>query len=394
MNVAYLTEFDTNNFNLRSGVPYFISNSIKNIGYSFVEVRLSDNRGIWDRLISRVNQWLYDVLFSRRHGRYDPMYTKAVTKSYLTKTALGAIERCDIVIAINPLLVAWLFVNKPIALYIDNSFETYCMYPGIDNFSSVSRKMALGLEKKAFEKATFIFVASEWLRRKLEFDYPTVSEKIKVMPRGANVFQRPLKEHILQDIHVKVKSEVLRILFVSSNWERKGGDSVLAIFDIIKRKIPIQLTIVGPIPKETNAYVSENNIVCTGLIDRTDDKGKFLYDKILSDSHFLLVPSVADGFGNVYAEAASFGVPSVAYAIMGVTEAVIEGVTGWLLPKSASEKAFADLICQKWEQKKEYYDTCLTAYKYAAAYFDWQVNLGKIIDSLLGFGVTANHEGL
>ena len=45
----------------------------------------------------------------------------------------------------------------------------------------------------------------------------------------------------------------------------------------------------------------------------------------------LVLPSYREGFGSVVIEAAACGVPTIAYQIVGVEDAIIEGQTGWLV---------------------------------------------------------------
>jgi len=46
----------------------------------------------------------------------------------------------------------------------------------------------------------------------------------------------------------------------------------------------------------------------------------------------LALPSHREGFGMVILEAAAFGVPSVAYDVTGCRDAVLDGITGTLVP--------------------------------------------------------------
>jgi glycosyltransferase involved in cell wall biosynthesis len=88
-----------------------------------------------------------------------------------------------------------------------------------------------------------------------------------------------------------------------------------------------------------------------------------------------LVPSKADGFGIVYAEAASFGVPSLAFGVMGVTEAIRNEISGWTFSADAAPKNVADKILECWMKKDVYKSVCKTSYEYAATNFDWSTNI-------------------
>ncbi len=53
-------------------------------------------------------------------------------------------------------------------------------------------------------------------------------------------------------------------------------------------------------------------------------------EAVLARAYLLVVPSYREGFGNVFMEAAAMGVPSVAYRVTGVIDAVVHGRTGLL----------------------------------------------------------------
>lgn len=59
----------------------------------------------------------------------------------------------------------------------------------------------------------------------------------------------------------------------------------------------------------------------------------------------LVLPSLKEGFGIVYMEAAAKGRPSIGFAAGGVTDAVINGRTGMLVPPGDAEALFASMQC-------------------------------------------------
>lgn len=69
-------------------------------------------------------------------------------------------------------------------------------------------------------------------------------------------------------------------------------------------------------------------------------------EQYMAASDFLLIPSHREGFGSVVIEAAACGIPSIGTNIYGLSDAIIDGKTGILIPRSdisALEVAMARL---------------------------------------------------
>ena len=65
---------------------------------------------------------------------------------------------------------------------------------------------------------------------------------------------------------------------------------------------------------------------------------------LLAHADLLLLPGTREGWGIVAMEAAAYGVPVIAYDVAGLRDAVVDGVTGVLVPPSS--QALAAAACQ------------------------------------------------
>lgn len=85
------------------------------------------------------------------------------------------------------------------------------------------------------------------------------------------------------------------------------------------------------------------------------------------------LPNDAEGFGMVAIEAAAQGLPTVAFRVAGVPDAVAEGASGSLV---ASDKAFAQAVLRWLDKQKTHPALVKAACKAHAAGFSWE-NYGQ-----------------
>jgi|GEM_PF-4189139 len=165
----------------------------------------------------------------------------------------------------------------------------------------------------------FDFIREEKIRNKIELLYPAV--------RNIN-FKR--KEH--------GRTVLLYVGGSTKGYERKGGEEVLEIFDILSREYNnIQLNFVGFAPEEVvKRYGKEPNVAFHGFLNK-----KSLFEMYQASDIFIL-PTREDGFPMSILEAMNFGLPVItttAPYLPPAAEIVAEGISGFLVGRT-SEKIF------------------------------------------------------
>ncbi|MCS7076695.1 MAG: N-acetyl-alpha-D-glucosaminyl L-malate synthase BshA [Bacteroidia bacterium] len=120
------------------------------------------------------------------------------------------------------------------------------------------------------------------------------------------------------------------ILTHSSNFRKvKNVDDIIRAFDLIRKKIPAKLLLVGDGPERTNIERLCRELGNCGDI-RFLGKQDAIED-ILSISDLFLLPSSIESFGLAALEAMACGVPVVATRVGGLPELVKHGKTGYLI---------------------------------------------------------------
>ena len=220
----------------------------------------------------------------------------------------------------------------PYFVFID---ATYAM--SLSNWSgwSFGRKLTrqrLAAERLQFAEAQHVFTAGESARLSVIDDYHVPSNRVTAVGGGINLVPLPTESEVLR--FTSERAATANILFVGTDWERKGGDVLLSAFRAVKRAVPhATLTIVGP----DVAIPPENGVRSLGRI-RDDAVMRALYE----EASVFCLPARFEPYGLVIPEALSYGLPIVSTNIGAIPDMVDDGIEGRLVrPDDAEELAAA-----------------------------------------------------
>ena len=143
-------------------------------------------------------------------------------------------------------------------------------------------------------------------------------------------FGEPLSEIKITE---RVKSDELRILFLGSVIYRKG---LLTLLEAVTRlKSQVKVDIIGPLDSEPayakriQEFIVANDLSSFIFLHGPLDKESL--SERLKQAHVLVVPSSYEGFGIVYLEGMSFGLPAIGTTAGAAGEIIIDGVDGFLI---------------------------------------------------------------
>jgi glycosyltransferase involved in cell wall biosynthesis len=128
------------------------------------------------------------------------------------------------------------------------------------------------------------------------------------------------------------------IIFVGRLVERKGVKYLIEAFHRIQKSIPHKLVIIGDGPERGQL---EEMVARLGLESRVKFPGKIPDDRLYQyyrSCSFLVLPAVYDkkgdteGLGVVLLEAMSYAKPVIASNVGGITDIVVDGENGLLVP--------------------------------------------------------------
>jgi glycosyltransferase involved in cell wall biosynthesis len=123
---------------------------------------------------------------------------------------------------------------------------------------------------------------------------------------------------------LKIDSETFVYLFLGRVNRSKGVPELVDAFNELNKKklAKIALLIVGPDEDDLDEIFNSKDIYRVGYTESPE--------QYFSASDLFCLPSHREGFGSVIIEAASVGIASVASNIYGISDAIVDNVTGLL----------------------------------------------------------------
>jgi len=169
--------------------------------------------------------------------------------------------------------------------------------------------------RRVLKSTSLLFPLSEWTRNSLIREYGVNPAAARVFPFGVDVDAWRPRESAQHD-------DVVRVLFVGSDFHRKGGDLLLDWFRRRGRG-RCELVLVTSDPTVRN-LVEPGVTVCAGLLPNSD-----LLRDLFWSSDVLCLPSRSEPFGIAAVEGLATGLSVITTHVGGLGEIVEDGVSGF-----------------------------------------------------------------
>lgn len=321
--------------------------------------------------LTRAKWSLYRKLYKTDYYRWaEPLVVK--NYAHQIKNQLKNLDIDVILSSESTVPTAYLDTKQPIVLWTDTTLSALINFYGyMSNLCQENIQNIYTIEAEALKRCDLIIYTSEWAAEMASKTYSIESNKIKVVPWGANFECK----RTLKDIHNIVNNKITpkcKLLFIGVDWLRKGGDIALEVTKQLNSiGLETELTIVGckpqlsePLPKFVN---------CLGFISKSTPEGLGRIEQLLRESHFLILPSRAETFGHVFCEASSFGVPSLASNVAGVPTVVRDGKNGKTFSLDAKIDEYCSYIYNLFTDRSEYTKLALSSFNEYQTRLNWHV---------------------
>ncbi|MFN0071821.1 MAG: glycosyltransferase family 4 protein, partial [Chloroflexota bacterium] len=194
------------------------------------------------------------------------------------------------------------------------------------------------LNRTAFQSAQALVCWSNWARQSLISDYAVPEDRVRVIAPGADArfFDIGRQRLARQRLTPLNAGGPLRILFVGSSFQRKGGPLLLECMrGSLGECCELHVVTSDPIASQGNVTVhngiNPNSLEMLALFEMAD---------------VFVLPSLADCLAVVLAEASAAGLPIITTNVGALHEAVEHSTSGFVIPPgdpAALSRAIADI---------------------------------------------------
>jgi len=288
----------------------------------------------------------------------------------------------DVVFSPGTIPICYLNTQTPIVFWTDATVAGVVdFYPAFSDLCKESLDDLHKMEQAALSTCRLAIYSSEWAAATAIKNYAVDSSKVKVVPFGANVdCSRDLES--IRAIVSRKRKDVCKLLFIGTEWNRKGGDIALEIVRSLNEKgLRTELTVVGcNVEGAVPDFVSS-----TGRVSKRTLEGRTTIDRLYAESHFLILPSRADCVPVVIAEANSYGVPVISSTVGGISTAIRDGVNGFAFPHSDQFVEHASgVICGLMENVSEYQELTRRSFDEYKQRLNWKTSARQVHKLLQG----------
>lgn len=370
--IAYFTINDPRDKRSWSGITYYMGRA------------LQQHVGDVDFLGPVQTPWLLDKFFraTQKLSRlffgkdYIPKYSllKNIHAALILKRRMRG-KQYDFVFAPAAASeLAYLNTDLPIVYFADATYKLYseAYHKEFRNQHPISRIEGNHLEKRALKKSDLVIFSCNWAAESAINDYGISKKKIEVLAMGANIEKAPDRSIIFK----KLENPQLTLLFLSVDWDRKGGPIAFGVLqNLLHAGVDIKLIVCGCVPP-SEFHIPGMTII--PFLNKNDQKDFRLFEELLAQSHFLLLPTRADCTPLVNCEANAYGIPVITTDVGGVTDTVFNGINGYCLPFDAGSAEYAGLIDNIFSDKNRYQELIISS----RDIYDQKLNWNVFADSL------------
>ncbi|GIP53183.1 glycosyltransferase family 4 protein [Paenibacillus vini] len=245
-------------------------------------------------------------------------------RDYLWWTRLRLQRSYDLIHAHHPiagLAMKEVFPETPVIQSIHSSYERELILNGRIEENGLEHRFLTSLYKEMEHKTDRMYTVSRSFRDYLS-PYVTQPENIGIIPNGFD--EKRFKP-------VPHENEVAQLVTVCRLVPAKGLDILLqACSELKSRGLNYVLHIIGdgPIRKELEELAQR-----LGIYDETIFYGYTLHpEEFMPFFDIFVLPSRAEAFGSVFAEAALCSLALVGSEVGGIAEQIVDGSNGLLVP--------------------------------------------------------------
>ena len=219
------------------------------------------------------------------------------------------------------------------------------------------------IEARVTQQAVISLYSSRYMAQRACRELSIPPRKSGYAPFGVNLTSSP------ETCATKPPLEVLELLFVGTNWARKGGDIALAaVAHLTASGQPCRLHVVGRLPDHLRGHP---DVCAHGFLDKNRPRDRTRLARLYEQSHLLILPTRGDCTPMVIGEAMAFGTPVLAADTGGIREMVGTQGAGLVLAQTAAPADWARTIAQLCRSPQALETASWAAFQQTRTQFSW-----------------------
>lgn len=375
MKLVYATDVDSWNIHSWSGLGVYYRKMLEQAGCDVTTVdNITSPYSLFHALKEQV---------IRRIGNrvYSPRFNISVSE-YYAKHIHEKVNAGSLILSPNTIVLAHLKKDLKKVLYADATFDILLnFYPKFSRLMADCLVEGREIDRLAVANADLLIYTSQWAANSAIKHYGADPGKVAIVPFGANLDELPSFEEVENCIVYRTKRKQINLLFLGVDWLRKGGDYAIEVTERLnKAGVAATLHIVGAV--NPPPHINSRFVVNHGYISKATPEGQRKISSLLSSSHFLLLPTLADCTPVACSEANAFGVPCITSDVGGLKSIVTDGINGHTFAHQNFVEDATRYIASLVESEKAYKELCYSAYNRYATELNWG-SVGRRIVQLI-----------
>lgn len=367
MKVAVVNTYNAKNVKMWSGTPAHITNMLDSI---FTEKITYYNLPVKRSLKSYVLGFIYNKILKKKYlawtdksliSKSDQLYKQALTKDI------------DLIITFEFFLIPIIKKNSnaKIIYWNDATFKNLVnFYSYVSNVCDYSLKQGHSFQKLSFDLSDAIIYSSDWAIESAINYYKVNPNKIYKITFASNLSKNASKSEVEKLVENR-KFDIVKLLFLAVDWERKGGEEAVEIINVLNAKgIKSCLYVVGTnIPEK---HIQDKNIISYGYINKNSKDGEAKLIDLLKTSSFLIIPTHADCTPVAFSEANSFALPIITTAVGGIPSVIANNVNGGSFEVQTFIEKAIEFVSDNLPSSENYTKLCYNSYEYYNENMSWE----------------------
>lgn len=328
---AYLDGANPNDKRSWSGIPYNLVQQLKRfydvdaiwLQESFAEKAYCLAYKMFWRLLGKHNDPRFSTFYARLKGRQVSKILSA--KQY------------DCVFFRGSNLAAYAKTAIPTRVY----FSDACFHQMVDYyiFHLTESNIAEGneVQRRAMEVCNVNVFASNWAMKDAIDFYQIPKQTCHLGYFGASVDTTEFKKQ-------SHNSNLVNLLFVGVEWERKGGEIAVECTKLLNQKDPSKKYVLHFVGCNPPYEIKDENIKFYGFLNRNIPEQAQQMISLREQADLFILPTRAECAGIVFCESSAYGIPSITFDTGGIGDYVLNGENGYRLPMGSTADDFANKI--------------------------------------------------